>query len=76
MAAWPWLSLLPRGDGHPVLVFPGLGTSDLSTIPLRRFLRRMGYTNEEIAAQVGCGVRTVERRLRLIRSIWEQEGMS
>jgi DNA-directed RNA polymerase specialized sigma24 family protein len=33
-----------------------------------------GYSNEEIAAQLGCGVRTVERRLRLIRSIWEQEG--
>src|SRR5262249_22280111 len=35
-----------------------------------------GYNNEEIAAQVGCGLRTVERRLRLIRSIWEQEGVS
>ena len=35
-----------------------------------------GYGNEEIAAQLGCGLRTVERRLRLIRSIWEQEGAS
>jgi DNA-directed RNA polymerase specialized sigma24 family protein len=35
-----------------------------------------GYGNEEIAAQLGCGLRTVERRLRLIRSIWEQEGVS
>jgi DNA-directed RNA polymerase specialized sigma24 family protein len=35
-----------------------------------------GYSNEEIAAQLGCGLRTVERRLRLIRSIWEQEGAS
>jgi DNA-directed RNA polymerase specialized sigma24 family protein len=33
-----------------------------------------GYGNEEIAAQLGCGLRTVERRLRLIRSIWGQEG--
>ena len=28
----------PRGDGCPVLVLPGLGTSDLSTRPLRHFL--------------------------------------
>lgn len=32
-----------------------------------------GLSNEEIAARLGCSVRTVERRLRLIRKIWEQE---
>jgi DNA-directed RNA polymerase specialized sigma24 family protein len=31
-----------------------------------------GYTNEEIARQQGCVVRTVERRLRTIRSLWEE----
>jgi DNA-directed RNA polymerase specialized sigma24 family protein len=30
-----------------------------------------GYTNEEIAAKLGCVLRTVERKLRAIRSIWE-----
>jgi pimeloyl-ACP methyl ester carboxylesterase len=44
LAAWPVLSRLPQGDGHPVLVFPGLGASDLSTLPLRNFLRQRGYT--------------------------------
>jgi len=39
-------------------------------------LKVEGYGNEEIAARLGCGLRTVERRLRLIRSIWEQEGVS
>jgi pimeloyl-ACP methyl ester carboxylesterase len=34
---------LPRGDGHAVLVLPGFLASDLSTRPLRRFLRRLGY---------------------------------
>src|SRR5262245_25274750 len=43
LAATPWLNRLPRGDGHPVLVFPGLAASDFSTLPLRRFLRRQGY---------------------------------
>ncbi|MBK8360740.1 MAG: BamA/TamA family outer membrane protein [Comamonadaceae bacterium] len=32
-----------RGDGHPVLVIPGLGASDISTILLRRFLDDLGY---------------------------------
>jgi pimeloyl-ACP methyl ester carboxylesterase len=44
LAASPWLHRLPPGDGHPVLVFPGLGASDLSTLPLRHYLRRFGYT--------------------------------
>jgi pimeloyl-ACP methyl ester carboxylesterase len=38
------LSRLPAGDGHPVLVFPGLGAADFSTVPLRKFLRDRGYT--------------------------------
>ena len=33
----------PRGDGHPVLVLPGLGASDRSTRLLRAFLRDLGY---------------------------------
>jgi pimeloyl-ACP methyl ester carboxylesterase len=43
LGATPWLRRLPPGDGHPVLVFPGLAASDFSTLPLRRFLRQQGY---------------------------------
>jgi DNA-directed RNA polymerase specialized sigma24 family protein len=32
-----------------------------------------GYTNAEIAAKLNCAVVTVERRLRLIRTIWKKE---
>jgi DNA-directed RNA polymerase specialized sigma24 family protein len=32
-----------------------------------------GYTNEEIAGKLACVPRTVERKLRLIRAIWESE---
>lgn len=42
-AAVPALQLTPRGDGHPVLVLPGLGATDESTRPLRWFLRTRGY---------------------------------
>jgi hypothetical protein len=34
---------LPPGDGHPVLVFPGLGASGIATADLRRRLQQLGY---------------------------------
>lgn len=43
LAARPVLAHAPRGDGHPVLVLPGLGAGDLSTRVLRRYLRTRGY---------------------------------
>lgn len=42
-ATRPLLRRTARGDGHPVLVLPGLAASDLSTRPLRGFLRDLGY---------------------------------
>src|SRR6202046_1218249 len=43
LGALPLLSLAPKGDGHPVLVLPGLVASDVSTRPLRSFLTSRGY---------------------------------
>jgi DNA-directed RNA polymerase specialized sigma24 family protein len=42
---------------------------------LRRvaLLKMEGYANDEIAEQLGCVARTVERKLRYIRSLWAQE---
>jgi pimeloyl-ACP methyl ester carboxylesterase len=42
-AARPLESILPTGDGHPVLVLPGLLADDVSTRALRGVLRRLGY---------------------------------
>ncbi len=36
-------------------------------------LRLEGYTQEEIAAQLKCNVRTVERRLNQIRELWQRK---
>jgi DNA-directed RNA polymerase specialized sigma24 family protein len=36
--------------------------------------RMEGHTVEEIAAQAGCAPRSVKRKLRLIRTLWEDEG--
>lgn len=41
--AAPWLLRSPRGDGHPVLVLPGLLASDAATLTLRSYLRFLGY---------------------------------
>lgn len=43
LAAAPYLAMAPRGDGHPVVVLPGLGADDTSTIAIRGFLQHLGY---------------------------------
>jgi DNA-directed RNA polymerase specialized sigma24 family protein len=50
-----------------------LGDDMLRTITLRKM---EGCTNEEVAGHLGCAVATVERRLRLIRKLWEKERVS
>jgi len=39
----PLLMRAPKSDGHPVLVLPGFLASDLSMMPMRRYLRMLGY---------------------------------
>ena len=39
----PLLKRLPKGDGHSVVVFPGFGSSDRATRPLRSLLTELGY---------------------------------
>ncbi|TAH11849.1 MAG: alpha/beta hydrolase [Curvibacter sp.] len=43
LPSWPALAKAPAGDGHPVIVFPGLSASDGSTLPLRGYLNNLGY---------------------------------
>jgi pimeloyl-ACP methyl ester carboxylesterase len=43
LAALPLAARLPRGDGQPVLVLPGLLADDVSTRALRSVLRRLDY---------------------------------
>jgi DNA-directed RNA polymerase specialized sigma24 family protein len=47
-----------------------LGDAGLESVALWKL---EGYTNAEIAARLGCAPRSVERKLQLIRSIWEEE---
>lgn len=50
-----------------------LGDERLRTVAL---CKMEGYTNEEIARQLGCAPRTVERKVGLIRATWEKEYLS
>jgi hypothetical protein len=43
LGALPLLNLTQNGDGHPVLVLPGLMAGDESTYPLRKFLEGRAY---------------------------------
>src|SRR5262245_23627772 len=48
-----------------------LPKDDLRTVALEKVA---GFTNEEIAARLGCSRATVERKLALIRRIWREAG--
>lgn len=43
LASYPFMRSAPRGDSHPVLVFPGLAAGDITTLVIRRFLKDLGY---------------------------------
>ena len=43
LLASPMLAMAPRGDGHSVLVLPGFGATDSSTLLLRSYLDFLGY---------------------------------
>lgn len=75
-AALPLLASAPRGDGHPVLVFPGMAASDLSTVPLRRWLRALGYAAHgwEQGRNLGPRADVMAASLACIRALREQHG--
>lgn len=51
-----WGAGVPRGDGRPVLVFPGLFGNDFYLAPLHGWLARIGYRPviSRIAFNAGC----------------------
>ena len=47
-----------------------LGDDELRAVALWKM---EGYTNEEVARRLDCGLRSVGRKLRVIRTLWAQE---
>src|ERR1700675_3083052 len=76
VGAWPLLSLAPRGDGHPVLVLPGLVASDTSTRPLRSFLKNRGYAVNGWGLGRNLGLRDGVQRamVDLVRELSDTHG--
>ena len=72
----PLLLQAPKGDGHPVLTLPGFLASDLSMLPMRRYLKALGY--DAYAWSLGRnlgGVASKRVALRdLLRRIYEATG--
>ena len=85
----PLLSMLPKGDGHGVLVLPGFLAGDYSTAPLRSLLRDLGYDavgwklgrnvhvdNARVEAMMGCVDELFERTGRKISIVgWSLGGV-
>src|SRR3954462_13668447 len=71
LAARPLLPRLPRGDGHSVVVLPGLLADDVSPRALRTVLRKLGYDvhgwglGRNIGPTAACvnGIRALMERL-------------
>jgi pimeloyl-ACP methyl ester carboxylesterase len=61
----PLLMRAPRGDGHPVLTLPGFLASDLSMLPMRRYLRELGY--DSYAWRMGRNIGGVSRMRSALR---------
>jgi len=74
--AWPWLKRAPRGDGHPVMVLPGLVAGDASTWPMRRFLEELGYVPYPWKLGFNFGPRgeTVPKLLARVQRIERKHG--
>ena len=75
-ASFPALQLTPRGDGHTVLVLPGLGATDESTRPLRWFLGTRGYEAHgwELGRSTGFSGRVRKGLDGRLRTLAEQQG--
>jgi pimeloyl-ACP methyl ester carboxylesterase len=76
VAAAPVLRMVPRGDGHPVLVLPGWTADDRSTRSLRWYLRQMGYVVHGwgLGVNEGLSERTTSAVARRLRELTDQHG--
>jgi len=66
----------PRGDGHPVLVLPGFIASGVSTRPLRRFLKDLGYQAHcwKQGRNLGLTDGLEERMRERVEDLWRAYG--
>ena len=70
------LKRLPRGDGHPVIVFPGFASSDTATRPLRNLLQDLGYEAHGwgLGMNVLFGDELEDEMIALVREVAQKSG--
>jgi pimeloyl-ACP methyl ester carboxylesterase len=76
LAAGPLLTLLAKGDGHPVLVIPGLAGSDRSTEQLRSVLKYRGHDVHgwRLGRNVGPHAHILEGTRRRLAELYDRRG--
>ena len=76
IATAPFLAKAPKGDGHPVLVLPGLTAGDMSTAVLRQFLAMWGYEPYGWRQGLNFGPRpgVLEKSMDHLRRLHEHTG--
>lgn len=74
--AAPLLLNAPKGDGHPVLVVPGLATGDFATLVLRNFLAERGYATYAWEQGLNLGLRpgVLEACIARVRQLRAEHG--
>jgi len=76
LALMPLLQRTPRGDGHPVLVLPGLIASDTSTQLLRAYLAQRGYAAHGwgLGRNMGLKDGLKDKMTHVVRRLHEESG--
>lgn len=70
------LRKLPKGDGHPVIVFPGFVSSDIATRPMRRLLDDLGYSTYGwgLGRNLMFDQKRENQMRNLVRNVHQNEG--
>ncbi len=70
------LARLPRGDGHPVMLVPGFGTTDRSMRAMRAVLEQLGYKvyGWEQGRNLGMSRRLKEKLAEHLQEIFRRHG--
>ena len=73
---FPRLVHAPRGDGRPILLLPGYRADSNSMLPLRGFLRRLGYDARdwELGRNTGNVDKLTARMREVVDALYEERG--
>ena len=75
---WKWgeLRRQPRGTGQPVMVLPGFGTGDATTVVLRSYLNWLGYRASGWGLGINRGdvAKLLPPVLKRVRALCEETG--